>query len=102
MTDTEVPLLIWTIVEINLSIVSACLPTLRPLFLRVRHGKMAKSISYPTRTTPKASKQSGGESELLETEAYDDIEMGEMPIAHEQSNSASNKFRGNPRVGLGV
>lgn len=28
----------WSIVELNLAIVSACLPTLRPLFLRVFHG----------------------------------------------------------------
>ena len=29
---------IWTVVELNLGIVSACLPTLRPLFLHVFHG----------------------------------------------------------------
>ena len=29
---------IWSIVELNLGIVSACLPTLRPLFLHVFHG----------------------------------------------------------------
>ena len=29
---------IWTMVELNLGIVSACLPTLRPLFIHVFHG----------------------------------------------------------------
>ena len=29
---------IWSIVELNVGIVSACLPTLRPLFLHVFHG----------------------------------------------------------------
>lgn len=35
---SEVPGAIWTIIELNLGIVSACLPTLRPLFIHVFHG----------------------------------------------------------------
>ena len=34
---------IWSVVELNLGIVSACLPTLRPLFLHVFHGGYSSS-----------------------------------------------------------
>lgn len=39
---------IWTIVELNIAIVSACLPTLRPLFVRVFHGRYTPAIAEGT------------------------------------------------------
>ena len=102
MTDTEVPLLIWTIVEINLSIVSACLPTLRPLFLRVRYGKAIKSISYPTRTTPKMSKQSNDGTTSLDTESPDEAGIDVLPMEQEQLNSALTERQRESKVGLAL
>ena len=39
---------IWTIVELNIAIVSACLPILRPLFVRVFHGRYTPAIAEGT------------------------------------------------------
>ena len=102
--DTEVPLLIWTIVEINLSIVSACLPTLRPLFLRLMHGKAVKSVSYPTRTTPKVSKQSNDESARLDTEVSraDEMEIDVLPIERNRLDVGSTEHQRASKVGLAV
>ena len=80
--DTEVPLLIWTIVEINVSIVSACLPTMRPLFLRTIRGKPPKAssyTSYPTKPSLHKSKPSSSESVRLGMEASDGLEPGARP-----------------------
>lgn len=47
-TWSDVDGFIWSVAELNLAIVSACLPTLRPLFLHVFHGGYAASPDCQT------------------------------------------------------
>lgn len=60
----------WSIVELNLGIVSACLPTLRPLFLHVFHGGYSSS-SHPQ----PANKKSTGNDGLSDTIAMVEVEV---------------------------
>ncbi|KAI1207205.1 uncharacterized protein F4807DRAFT_462934 [Annulohypoxylon truncatum] len=56
----------WSSIESSFGIVSACLPTLRPLYLKVRSsGRL--SIFHPGKYSIKASKRSEGSSNAHET-----------------------------------
>ncbi len=58
---------IWSVVELNLGIVSACLPTLRPLFIHVFHG------GYRPRTASPSSQSSVKTSTVIAEDKLSDI-----------------------------
>jgi hypothetical protein len=58
-----VPMLLWSSTEVLATIVCACIPVLRPLYVRVVHGSKGSSSShtYPLGTYSKSGKKSSGE-----------------------------------------
>ena len=64
---------IWSIVELNLGIVSACLPTLRPLFLHVFHDGYGST----SRRQPVNKKSTGNAEDGLS----DTIPMVKVEVA---------------------
>ena len=70
--------LIWSGAELNLAIVSACLPTLRPLFLHVFHGGYKTGASCQS---PSPDGLRPGERVLMGDEVEDKVSMGkEMEV----------------------
>ena len=58
---------IWSVVELNLGIVSACLPTLRPLFIYVFHGGYRPRTASPSGQNPGKSSIVIAEDKLSNT-----------------------------------
>ena len=87
----------WTTVEINVSIVSACLPTLRPLIKRLAHGKEKKTLPYPTYHS---SKSKITNREAIEMSAFEEMEHDDdqKPFAHLRSKGASGTTSSPPSV----
>jgi hypothetical protein len=58
-----VPMLLWSSTEVLATIVCACIPVLRPLYVRVVHGSKGSSSgrTYPLGTYAKSGKKSSGE-----------------------------------------
>ena len=66
-TWSDIDGFIWSLVELSLGIVSACLPTLRPLFLRVFHG------GYPATPKCENSDSPSPRRKMFEEDAISDI-----------------------------
>ena len=68
LIDDDTLTAMWITVELNLSIVSACLPTLRPLILRITHGKAEESspYAYETAKTKTPNQVTGSQGTQME------------------------------------
>ena len=45
--DTEAPLFYWTIAEVCVDVISACLPVVRPIFVHLSKRNATSANSYP-------------------------------------------------------
>jgi hypothetical protein len=54
--------LIWTLVEANVSIIAVCLPTLRPIYRFLMTGKFTKKPKYSSSRLSRKTRPSGGET----------------------------------------
>ena len=54
IADYTTPVFLWTVIELSLTVISACLPTLRPIFLRYKETtskRRSAATSYKSYTS---------------------------------------------------
>lgn len=100
--DYTTPVLIWSVIELSLAVISACLPTLRPIFVRykalsIKRGSPYSSYNSRTRRfgrdrySRSNSKDGGKDFELPGIKPVDPIvhtdirtsDIGRLPLPKE-------------------
>ncbi|KAL4946433.1 hypothetical protein BDV06DRAFT_182541 [Aspergillus oleicola] len=88
------PLVVWGLVEQNVVIVAACIPTLRPFFRRAfeSRGSSNNTSSRPTGSAIKLSSNPSG-VRSKRGPSTTEIDLQETQIAHEEADRRSNDSR---------
>ncbi|KAF2799182.1 hypothetical protein K505DRAFT_295128 [Melanomma pulvis-pyrius CBS 109.77] len=77
------PIIIWATVEVNLAIVSACLPTLRPIFLIIIGQSLPKSPSVNTYNASRSHKKSFSGHRLATLTTHKDLDRSDTDSMHQ-------------------
>jgi hypothetical protein len=84
------PIIVWATVEVNMAVISACLPMLRPIFLIVIGRPLTKNSSYPSKSYGKSHHPQSSLGHKLKTiTTHEEIDKSETSSAHQLAGDAT-------------